>query len=1023
MDILMSLHLDPFLQLVPKRAEALLRRLRAGIWRDRSEITVTATLPTPHHRRLAEVRKEAREPVPSGTAWGRLYDQRWFHAALPGFAPDSGNLYLEWRDQGEATLYVESVPYYGFDPAHRRVAIPPDTRELWIEGTCCQSGIWHPDATGLSPQGSRFDGAFLTRRDDAAWAAAHDLQALYDAMLFLRVRQGPRAPSTPPSFGPQPSVDNTTPLFRRLLHLLGRAVDAHDLHGIDAFRASIAAAMVEIREQRAVVRAVLTGHAHIDLVWLWPERIGEAKAVHTFATVNRLMSQYPEFLFAYSQPASYRAVHRRAPELFEAVRQRMQSGQWQATGAMDVESDTQLPCGEALARSFLLGQAEFQRMNGHPARLLWLPDVFGYSGCLPQLMRLTGVEWFFTTKLTWSAVNRFPYSSFLWRGFDGSEVVAHVTQNVGYNNSLDLDELDANACGHAQSAVHPEFLHPTGFGDGGGGPTEEMCERARRLCRLAGMPEITWDHPEAFFERLSERRDSLPAYQGEFYLEYHRGTYTTHSNLKAVFRAAERALQIREATAVATGVVPDLTEPWRRLVFAQFHDYIPGSSVAEVYDEGIPELIKLAEHQQHAAQQELSRDGGSWHVFNPLPQVWRGWVKSPDSSEAEWHELPPLSGVPVRDASVKMKSPAPVVATERSLTNGRVFAEIDDDGWLRRFAIDGVDTIFTGPAARAILYVDRPANFDAWDIDRHTLDLGIPVNTPAKFQLEQASPQQAVLAVTHPLGGNSQLTLRYILQAGEPVLRIEAEVDWREPQTLLKLHFPTAYRGVNARFGAAFGSALRGQLSGNLATEAQWEVPGSRWAAVSHDGESDGLAIITEAKYGFSARNGDLTVSLLRGARIAGHDDHAVAAPPSLSRLSVASPFSDQGRHVMRLAITRYASAEAELNPAALADTLFTEPVHYCGEPYSSGLLAVEGAPTLVPAWAMPVDGRCWVLRLHEVAGVPGRAVFCVAPGWSVCPCRLDGSIEKANTPLTNSVDFRPYEIVSVCFSRESEAL
>ncbi len=1013
----MAITPDPLPQLVPNRVESALRRILGQVWSDAAPVPVTAAAPTVAHQSLAAATRAPRRPVRLGQAWGRLYDQRWFHLRLPKPA-DQRLRYLEWRDQGEATLWIAGLPYFGFDVAHRRVALPRTAREAWIEGYCCQSAIWHPAATGLSERGSVFEGAFLSTRDDAAWDAAQDLQALFDLMLHLRAQQAPTPPRELARVGQQPGLENATPIYRRLLHLLSAAVDAFDTTGVAGLRRRLAAARRELRDPRARIRATLSGHAHIDLVWLWPERMGEAKAVHTFATVNRLMERYPEFRFAYSQPASYRAVERRAPALAAAVAARVRSGQWEATGALDVESDTLLPCGEALARSFLLGQQEFKRLRGTPARLLWLPDVFGYSGCLPQLMRLAGVEWFFTTKLTWSAVTRFPYSSFVWRGTDGSEVIAHVTQNAGYNNRLDLGELDANARGHVQAGVHPEFLHPTGYGDGGGGPTEEMCERARRLNALAGTPALQWDQPEAFFARLARRSRQLPVYQGECYLEYHRGTYTTHSDLKAAFRGLERALQVREAVAVATQTAPDLTAVWRRLVFAQFHDYIPGSSVAEVYAEGMPELTRLAREQQTAATAALARPSEGWQVFNPLPLPWRGWIRVPGWRSPVWADLPPLTGVAVGPGA---SPPPPATVRGRLLTNERLRAEIGADGWLRRLVVDGQELALTGPGARAVLYPDRPANYDAWDIDRASLALGEPVATRPVFRVEPGHPDRAVLAVSRKIGRKSSLTLRYIVEAGAAVLRLEAEVDWCEPHTLLKLHFPTAYRGTSARFGAPFGSVLRGQQPGPAAVEAQWEVPGSRWAAVTADGERMGLAVVTEAKYGFSARDGELTVSLLRGARITGCDDHRYAAPPGLSRHQPASPYTDQGRHLIRLAVGGYSLiAPLELQPAALADTLFTAPLVYRGKPCSAGLLGVADAPTLVPAWARPLDGRNWLFRLHEVAGQRGEAVLQLTPDWTARSCGLAGNSDQADRSIKR-VAYKPYEIVSLRLTRRPE--
>jgi alpha-mannosidase len=1007
----------PLPQLIPNRVESTLRRVRGLVWTNPTPIPVTACAASARHHSLAEAAALPRRAVRSGEAWGRLFDQRWFHLQLPPETSGGRPRHLEWRDQGEATLWIDGTPYFGFDVAHRRVALPSHTREARIEGYCCQSAIWHPEATGLSPKGSVFTGAFIVTRDDAAWDAAQDLQALFDLMMHLRAQQTPAPPRDLARTGQQPGLENATPVYRQLLHRLNSAANAYDTGGLPALRKQLAATRRELRDPRARVQATLTGHAHIDLVWLWPERMGEAKAVHTFATVNRLMDRYPEFRFAYSQPASYRAVERRAPELAQAVTARLKSGQWQATGALDVESDTLLPCGEALARSFLLGQEEFSRLRGGPAKLLWLPDVFGYSGCLPQLMRLVGVDWFFTTKLTWSAVTRFPYSSFVWRGTDGSEVVAHVTQNAGYNNSLDLGELDANARGHVQADVHGEFLHPTGYGDGGGGPTEEMCERARRLNALAGTPALTWDHPENFFSRLARRRRQLPVYQGECYLEYHRGTYTTHSDLKSAFRGLERALQIREAVAAATGEAPDLTAPWRRLIFAQFHDYIPGSSFDEVYTEGVPELFQLATLQRRDAASRLHADKGGWHAFNVLPQRWRGWVHRSPRLAPTWVDLPPLSSQPL-DTTASEASPKPASLRGRRLASERAQAEVGADGWLKSLAIDGREIAFSAPAARAVLYADNPANYDAWDIDRHTLDLAHEVKSRPRFKIECASGPQVVLAVTRSLGRASQLTLRYRLDAGEAVLRLEAEVDWHEENTLLKLHFPTHYRGASARFGAPFGSALRSQQPGSPAAEAQWEVPGSRWAAVANDGERTGLALITEAKYGFSARDGDLTLSLLRSARITGCDDR-YAAPAGLNRHQPASPFSDQGRHLIHLALGGYdACGASELHPAALADTLFTPPLVYSGQPRSAGLVSIDGSPTLLASWARPVDAKNWILRLHEVSGQNGRATLRLTDGWNAYACGLDGRTKNPARAL-RTIEHRPYEIVSVLVSQD----
>ncbi len=1000
------------LQLVPNRAKATLDRLRSQLWTSAGVPLCEATASRPDQVSLTQALRLPRQKIKPGQSWGRLFDQRWVLVRLPVSAGRRPR-YLRWLDQAEATLYIDGVPYYGFDVAHRQVALPPGAREAWVECCCCQSAIWHPEATGLGVQGSLFGGAQLLHRNDQVWRLLHDYQILFDVMMGERSRQLSPVPAALNPFGLQAPLDKATPLYRQLLRWLDRASDAWDKEGLDAMQQILGEAYRDLADHSPRVRAVLTGHAHIDLVWLWPERVGEQKAVHTFATATRLMELYPEFRFAYSQTASYAAVRRRAPRLFQVVQRRIRSGQWQPTGALYVESDTLLPCGEGLVRSFMLGQEDFRLLrHGQSARLLWLPDVFGYSGCLPQLMKLAGVDYFFTTKLTWSAIQRFPYSSFVWRGNDGSEVMAHVTQDVGYNNRVDPEELNANARGHAQADVHREFLHPVGYGDGGGGPTEEMCERARRLRTLAGVPAVEWDQPEAFFGRLAKIRDQLPRYQGEFYLEYHRGTYTTHGALKAAFRAAERALQIREAVAVATQQDVDLRAVWQRLVFAQFHDYIPGSSVPEVYAEGLPELARLESDQRRAAMVDLERAPGELCVFNPLPLPWKGWLQISGARERTYVELPPLAGVPLRSAVVPVAGTVQVKA--KSLVSDRVELTLNSEGYVARCLIDGTPIELAGAAAQLVTYPDRPAAFEAWDIDRQSLSMGDAVRTPTSIRGESMSRGTGTLVVTRKIGRASKVTTRYRLDAGEAVVRMDLEVEWHESETMLKLRFPTKYQGTQARFGAPFGSVRRAQHAGPLAAEAQWEVPGSRYAAVCDESESTGLFIATESKYGFSARDGDLAVTLLRSPRMTGHDSHDRASPRALSRMRTSSIYSDQGRHLIRLAWGRYlAAAPRAEHPAALAETLFTAPLSYGGAAVTTAFRGIVGGNSLMPSWAQPLEKNRWVLRLHEVTGQSGKAMMELAPGHRARKIDLRGKPLGAFL-RDGRLSFRPFEIVSL---------
>ncbi len=765
---------NPFLQLTLARALTLLGRLPATFWTETAAIPCCYAGSVARPIPFADACRQTFEPVKLPFHWGRLFDQGWFRLDLPSVEGD-GPLYLHWNDQGEGTAYIDGVPFYGFDVAHRYCALPPGTREVFIESLCLQSGMWHPDATGLDPDGSRLSTARLVRRNDLAWEVYHDLRALYDLAIEECKAAQPGHPPMTGGSGYHPPLDVIPVLCRRLLRALDDAVNAHDQGGPAACKAVLAAAYKTFEGQHERVRASLTGHAHIDLVWLWPERSAEYKAVHTFSTMNRLMDLYPEMRFSYSQTASYDAVGRISPPLLEAVRGRIGEGKWEAAGAMEVESDTLMACGEALARSFRLGQAGFAKLQGRPSRVCWLPDVFGYCGCLPQIMRQSGVDFFFTTKLTWSNINLFPYSSFVWRGTDGTEVLVHVTQDNGYNQVAGPEELRRGARAYRQSDVHDEFLAPTGYGDGGGGVTEEMCEQARRYRSIAGMPEVGWTRLEDFFTRLDAVRPKLPAYQGELYLEYHRGVLTSHGDLKAAFRGAERALQTWEAVRCATGGGEIDEHPWKRVVFAQFHDYIPGTSIWEVYEESVPELQAIAADALATAARELGT-GGAPGLFNPLPVERTVLVRDDQGQAVRAVSLGPLQGAPLDDLPA-LANPTPFVAGAGRIVGEGIEAEFDERGQIARLAFGGQEIPLRSRIGRAGPVSRRAARFRGVGHRPPDAQPRPPRGSPA-----ECIPRRAVRwrerwsPFAASWGARARSLIRYRLDAFEPVLHVEYEV-------------------------------------------------------------------------------------------------------------------------------------------------------------------------------------------------------------------------------------------------------
>jgi len=982
------------------------------------------------HASPAQAQRLAYKSLKPGSVFGPPkgdWHQRWCRVRIPAVQPgERGRRFIEWRCQGEATAFLDGEPWAGLDSAHPVMPLPDRACTLHIDiGLYPTGGIWVPNHRNIDEFGARFDACKLIVRDDRVWGMQFDLEILEQA-ITMRLTE---ARLIPPWIGFHPPLEKLDPLTRLLLAGAEELCDACGA-GEKALAAAVPTVMGRFPAETWQPTAMLLGHAHIDLVWLWPEIVTRRKGQHTAASTLRLMERWPEFTFLMSQPALYRMLETDSPAQGKAIRKRIAEGRWEATGAFEVEPDNHLPCGEALARSLLIGQEKFRELRGEPSTVCWIPDVFGYSAALPQILRLGGIERFYTTKMSWSAVTKFPYTSFVWRGADGSEVLTHLTTSpAGYNGNASVSEITEMIREHRQADVHPEMIQPVGFGDGGGGTTEEMLGRARRLASLAGTPKAAWGTAEAFFDRMEQVRAKLPVYQGELYLEYHRGTYTTQSDFKASFRALERALQVREAVRAALRADPIGETSWRRLCFAQFHDAIPGSSIGLVYEQLGGELEARVDDESAIAERELAASGQNpgYLAFNPLPLARRAVVELP--AFAAGVQTPDGLSLPVqsigagrtRRTLTVVDLPAlgserllpqvtpsasgsvqPIAeATTRVLDNGVLRAEFDRAGRLVRLIVDGVEMLLDAPAGLA-LYRDLPANFDAWDIDHDALRKPLQGQPAMRLELAENGPVRAVLRGSAAIGEHSRIIMNWTIEAGSPWLQVTVEADWREDHRLLKFHCPTGYRGRQARFGCPFGSVTRPQLPGIAQDEAQWEVPGSRWAAVTDD-DGSGLAMVSEAKYGFSCRDGDLGLSLLR-------------APTD------PDPKADRGEHAMRFAIGLHRDRSTSERPAtaACADLLFTPPLVVAGGEMAQPLFAFDRLGSLVPSWVRPLEAGGFELRLHEVAGSRGEAHL-VLPNTAAIVASTDflgrllpgGQPQRAD-PRTWRIAYRPYQVITL---------
>jgi alpha-mannosidase len=988
---------NPLPQLIPLRVERVRAQVDALVWSRREVLPVRGGPVIDGIVPVEQGRQGPLVDVEPGAHFGPAHggwQTRWFRVDVPEPQPEeAGRRHLAWLCDGETVAHIADVPWAGLDAAHETCPLPDEATTLWLECGLWQSMSPFGRPRVIGPYGARFDGCELRVRDERAWGVSHDLDVLFQLVALLYHADGIVMPADATYL---PPLEMVSPLLRALLRRLEEACDGWVAEGLPGLEAGLARTFERLPAEAWQPVAALCGHAHLDLVWLWPERVSRRKAVHSCATVLRLMERYPELTFLQSQPAVTRMLAEEAPAMLPDIARRVAEGRWELTGAFEVEPDTNVPSGEALARSLAVGQRKLAALRGTPSDTCWLPDVFGYSTALPQILRLGGVRHFFTTKMTWSAITRFPYTSFVWRGADGSEVLAHLS-TTNYNGSVALAALANALRAHRQAGLHPEMLLPTGWGDGGGGPSEMMCERARRIGNLAGVPVARWTTSAAFFERLEPLREQLPVYQGELYLEYHRGTLTTQAEFKRLYRAAETALQAHEAARVATGVGPLDDAAWLRVLFCQFHDALPGSSIREVYEDLNPELAGIVTRELAAASAALATTGAGATAFNPLP-VPRTVVLggSTAGDEPILVRLDPLAGGPL-DAGVAVNAPVHTISPT-TLDNGLLRATFDERGQLTGLRVGDEELTLDAPCGFR-LYHDDPAHFDAWDIDHYTFGTGVAVAAEITLEVVERGPLRGVLRGQARIGERSTLAVTWSLEAESRHLRLDVDVDWQETHRLLKFHAPTGYRGRMARFGAPFGAIDRPQQPGIEADEARWEVAGSRWAAVMRD-DGTGLALLAEAKYGYSCRDGDLGVSLLRA--------------PTWPDAS-----ADSGRHHIRLALGRYEPRMRGdiLCTAASADALFAPVIIAPGARVLPPPFAWEELGSLTPSWVLPSGGGGFIVRLHETAGGSGVArlrLSTPAAAWLVDFLeRPLGDVDVTGDGAL-AIPYGPYQVVSV---------
>jgi len=705
-----------------------------------------------------------------------------------------------------------------------------------------------------------------------------------------------------------------------LLEHLNRAINLIDLRDYEspAFMESVRKAN-RILEKEFYGKACgignppvidVIGHTHIDVAWQWRLCHTRQKAIRSFASMLEWMRQDPDFCFMSSQPQLYEFVREEQPELFEEIKRRAAQGRWEAEGAMWLEADCNLSGGEALVRQILYGKAYFRKEFGVENEVLWLPDVFGYSAALPQILQKCGVPYFMTTKITWNQYNQMPYDTFMWRGIDGTEVLAYYIttlpksrydrgdRQTTYNGKVDADSVLGSWVRYQNKEINRNLLLCYGYGDGGGGPTREALEQTKRLERgIPGIPKVRRGKALDFFRRLDAQvrgDDRLPTWVGELYLEYHRGTYTSMARNKKYNRKAELLLQRTEKF---LSLLPDypaeeMRALWRTLLLNQFHDILPGSSIREVYEDSREQYealllqgSRLLRDAQQRIAERVAAEGEGVVVFNGAPVPRADAVFLPGirgvlldgtrelpcqvTPGGTWSALPEVPGNGYRALGLRRTDEMPRnSAKARPVLLENVYFRL-------LFAHDGtLESIYDKTQAREVLqdgrcgnvleaFEDKPMNYDAWDIEPYYQEKRWVLDGLDDFYLEEAGPVRTV-AVQKRTFGHSSIMQRIILWERCPRIDFETTIDWKEKQILLKAAFPVDVCADHADYAIQYGAVSRPTHQNTSWDKARFESCAHQWADLSEPGY--GVSLLNDCKYGYDIRDQVLRLTLLKSA-------------------------------------------------------------------------------------------------------------------------------------------------------------
>ncbi len=1015
------------------RIDHWIRTLQADLYEPLSEIRFEG-FRTFEHMTAEEAGKHDFAPVDPGMEWGKTWEYLWLRSRIR--LPDRAQgrqIVMNLDLSGEAALFVNgrafgtrraewvSTPHHYMVDNFLTVCGQAGTEyDLLFE---VYAGHYFPDA-GSCATGPVMPGAFQDPLPEGRRARLgvstfgiwreEAYQLLMDVLTLKKL------------YEQLPEGDLRTEQAAAALEAFTHAVDFEQpsenrLHDYVRARETLRPALEAVNGTcQATMYAV--GNAHLDLAWLWPMAETRRKTARTFAQQLRLLERYPEYRYIQSQPAAYEMCREHYPELYARIREAAARGQWIADGAMYVEPDTNMPCGEALIRQLLYGKQFFREEFNVDSRVLWLPDTFGYTAALPQILRGCGVDYLVTQKIFWSYndSDQFPYHYFTWRGMDGSEVVSFLPTSYTYNT--DPEEICRTWNGRVQKRDLDSFLLPFGYGDGGGGPCRDHIEYILREKDLQGMPRVQMTGPQAFFEKMQEKGGPRHTWSGELYFSAHRGTYTVQAKIKKNNRRSERTLRQAELwTALAgrlTPFTPDregLGRLWKRLLLHQFHDILPGSSIARVYLEANAEHERIQEESAGMTRQAfrtLAPGEGlaffnslSWPVSKTvrLDERFARGAATPEGDNIRVLNgyarvtVPPMgwiSLIPGDAGPAESLCSAGWTKNGFLLENDEIAVRFSPCGEMLSYCRKDGSLHFEGQLMNRLeMFRDVPRKFDAWDIDSMYERDPVPLSAQAEVSILIRGGLTAEAEVRRTIG-HSSLTQRIRVEAGSEQVFFETDVSWHELHRLLKVRFESDIPVQNAIHEMQFGYVERPAHRSSAYDRTRFEVCNHQYTALCDRGR--GFAVLNDSKYGVSVQDGAVCLTLLRAG-----------ASPEMR--------SDQGEHHFTYAFTAW-TGDFSASPAVRQGYELNQPLAAAeGRAPAFSAFSIDAPNIILETVKEAEDGSGdLILRLYECKQASTRSTLHIhLPFGRVYSCDMLENVQEevVSTGEDVSLPFRPFEI------------